>query len=164
MKTKTPIFKQLIILIIFCIPLSSFALLPQQFKKIGIFKDIHPIASYGYPDSETCETDGGIYDGNLCIFQGGTTIEIMNHSLNKYKLSISSIGTNLHFCDFQGEGLLKGIKQIVYTAKKDEESKDCKIVIKFKKNDSLAIITNGKCQYYCGANMSLDVGNAIRVK
>ena len=75
MKISTSLFKKLIITIIFCLPVSTFALLPQNLKKTGVFKDLHPIASYGYPDADTCESDGGVYDGALCIFQqGGSTI------------------------------------------------------------------------------------------
>lgn len=133
-------------------------------NKAGVFKDLYPIGSFGYPDAESCQEDGGVYDDGLCIFEdGGSTIEIKKTDNGKYDLSISSVGTNMHLCDYQGEAEDLNADQII---SKDsvEESNRCEVIVHFTSNDTIAVITNGKCQDYCGANMSLDVENANRSK
>jgi hypothetical protein len=82
---------------------SSISSAEVELNKTGVFKDIHPIGSFGYPNAKACEEDGGVYDNGLCIFQdGGATIEIKKNNNGKYDLSISSVGTNMHMCDYGG--------------------------------------------------------------
>ena len=144
---------------------SSFASADVQLNKTGVFKDLHPFGSFGYPNAQACQQDGGVYNDGLCVFQdGGSTIEVKKNNDGKYDLSISSVGTNMHLCDYEGEAVDLNAAQIISHGTTDEDGNRCEIVVAYTSNDTLSVITNGKCQYYCGANMSLDVENAKRSK
>ncbi|MDD4974211.1 MAG: hypothetical protein PHY93_07650 [Bacteriovorax sp.] len=144
---------------------SSFASVDVQLNKTGVFKDTHPFGSFGYPNAKACEEDGGVYNDGLCVFQdGGSTIEIKKNNNGKYDLSVSSVGTNMHLCDYEGEAIDLNAVQIISKDTVGDEANRCEIVVAFTSNDTLSVITNGKCQDYCGANMSLDVENAKRSK
>jgi hypothetical protein len=62
-----------------------------------------------------------------------------------------------------GEGEDQNAEQIISKDLGEEQSR-CEILVNYTSNDTIAIVTNGKCQDYCGANMSLDLENANRSK
>lgn len=134
-------------------------------KFSGTYKAVHPFGAFGYT-AEACIEDLGEYKGEgLCFFKdGGSTIEIKKMAENEYELGITSVGTNFHLCDYQGRARQIGQTQLSSNDKNSESPGVCEVVVSFTSPNVLSIITNGKCQDYCGANMTLDDEGAVRVK
>lgn len=153
---KFPIPLLLVLSSFLSLSLKANAELPLS--KSGIFKDQYPVKSYGYSDAKSCEKDGGIFDGSACLFlEGGSVVEINKLIDGRYNLSISSVGTNLHFCDYEGLAFDLSDKEIF-----SKDKSNCEITIKFVNDSTLRVKTNGQCQDYCGVNMTLDIEKAIR--
>ncbi|RPJ71250.1 MAG: hypothetical protein EHM20_14775 [Alphaproteobacteria bacterium] len=128
----------------------------------GIFKDSYPISSHGYADEKACLADGGIhFEEGACWFNdGGAHVEIKkNENENeKFDLTVSVVGTNMHMCDYQAEAVQVNQTQLL---SKDGE---CEVTVNFTSKDSISVVTNGQCRDFCGANMELDVAVATREK
>ena len=130
----------------------------------GTYKHVRPFAVFNYQEQD-CKEEGGSFDDGVCFFKdGGSTIEIKNNTKGSFDLSITSVGTNFHFCDYQGEATQAGPKRLTSNDFNAEYPGTCELNVFVTSKDTIAIETNGKCQDYCGANMSLDIENATRKK
>ncbi len=138
--------------------LTAFAGTQAGVKLEGIFKDTYPIAAHGYPNGKACKEDGGVYKDGACWFKdGGAHVEISKKAEGKYDLTVSSVGTNMHMCDYQAEALQTNQTQLL---SKDGE---CEVTVNLTSKDTISVVTNGQCQDFCGANMMLDIEKATRL-
>jgi hypothetical protein len=122
----------------------------------------HSIVAFYYQTKESCEDDGGKYEEgeSTCFFKNiEDNFDINEKSTNNIDVTISKIGYNFHMCDFQAPGLLIDDKLIVSKV----EENGCEVQIKLIDNNTVSISANTQCQFYCGAGMSLDTEQAVRV-
>lgn len=135
-------------------------------EKEGTFEVVRPAFMRGY-DSKACKTDGGVYLGDgLCKFEngGGATAEVKATAEDKdsFLISLSSVGTNAHMCDFSGKATRVSDYHLLSLNNGDEGK--CEVSVFYTSPETIAIKTNGECSEFCGANMMLDEENLTRVK
>lgn len=149
--------KKTLAFIIAVTSLTTFAGTPTDINLEGIFKHTYPVASYGYPNKKACKEDGGIYKDGACWFKdGGAHVEIKKNADGLYDLVVSSVGTNMHMCDYEEKATQVTETQLL------SKSGECEVIVNLTSKDSISVITNGQCQDFCGANMSLDIEEAKR--
>lgn len=126
----------------------------------GIFKDSYPVSSYGHADEKSCLADGGIhFEEGACWFNnGGAHIEINKNENEKFDLTISIVGTNLHMCDYQADAIQVNQTQLF------SKIGECEVTLNLSSKNAISVVANGQCQDFCGANMQLDVEVATREK
>lgn len=120
---------------------------------------------------ESCKESGGKWQAEEDVCELATADEAkVEKTPSAYKLSISTIGSNYHTCEFEGPAILS--KDVLTSKVKVEEyipSTDtlevstCVVTATIHKN-KLSISTNQKCQSFCGANAWLDASDLKRIK
>lgn len=120
---------------------------------------------------ESCLESQGRWETEeeVCILSTADEAKVKKTSKG-YTISISTIGSNYHTCEFEGSAKLVGktlvskVKAEAYDYEKDEI---VKVICEVKadiKNGEMSVSTNQKCQSFCGANAWLDVDGLKKVK
>lgn len=120
---------------------------------------------------ESCKESGGKWSTEDEVCELETADEAKVEKTNKgYKLSISTIGSNYHTCEFEGPATLaknvltSKVKAEEYNPKTDKFDVVTCTVKATIKNNVMSISTNQKCQSFCGANAWLDASDLTKVK
>lgn len=125
---------------------------------------------------ESCGENGGTWvaegeDGH-CMVEASDTVYITKKE-GKLNLHVTTIGSNLHMCEFEGEArknLLGNVVSKVEAEDYDIETDSLKKVIcvvkaKFSKGGKvLRIEANDNCRSFCGANAWLETEGLEKVK
>ena len=126
----------------------------------GVYQKRQPVYMHGYSNSKDCRADRGIWlKSGACMFRdGGSTVDIKTTGVQDvFNVTIGSVGTNGHLCNFEGIATKRNPVQLVM------QEGQCQVVVGFTDKDSLAVWNNGQCSDYCGASMSLDISGAKRI-
>lgn len=130
----------------------------------GQYKASKEVMSYT-GDEEECESSKGkwLLDEQVCVFKSEDSAEL-KRTKGILTLSISTVGSNLHSCQFDGSATING-STITARAKGEEYSSEvdsiitteCVVTAKVSKKGKMSVSTNSHCQSFCGANAWLEV-------
>ncbi len=133
---------------------------------VGNFQNKHQVLAQMYTNKSDCETDNGQWmkSDEMCLFNTSDDASVTKEGEN-FKLSVTTITSNLHMCEFSATAVLVG-KTLVSEVSVDEYNMEngetittsCIVSAELSKNGkAMSITTNQKCQSFCGANASLEV-------
>lgn len=139
----------------------------------GDFFFAHKIAFLAY-DEIGCSDAQGEWDGDLCIFNGEDSVSVTGGEKGSFNVSISTVTTNAHTCDFEGRGEMVAANLLKASAPSEiyipgENGKDghfesatCEVSVTYLDGNSVKVESGETCSYFCGANASLDIEKAVR--
>lgn len=150
------------------ISISAFAALDP----VGKFQNKHLVLAQMYTSKAECVADNGrwVKSDEMCFFETSDDAVVTKEGDN-FKLTVSTITSNLHMCEFSAPAVLVGnvlISEVPvdeYNSENGETTPETCIVSAELSNHgkTMSITTNQKCQSFCGANASLEV-NLKKVK
>ena len=153
-------------------PLFSALLLSTAFAApadiTGTYNYNHEIAFLSYADEASCVESKGRWQDDLCIFDDNNdTVEISAAADGKYQLRVSTITTNAHMCDYEGEGKLVGGKLLSSQAVDVwQEGKTvpgtCEVTVNFPEPNVANVEATEPCQSLCGMRATLNIDRAER--
>lgn len=143
----------------------AFAVTPA--KMAGQFTETFEVPVGMYVDEASCVADGGKWLEEYCSMPASNDVEV-TYKNGKHELSVSTIGVNLHMCNFDGPAKRVGSRTLKASQKADYwNGKDwvpgvCEVTVKYANDKTVAVSSNGKCQSFCGANAYLEIEKANR--
>ncbi len=124
-------------------------------------------------DRISCNENDGDWDAELEVcFVTATNSVVVEMSDNGYSLAVSTVGNNLHTCDFEdiADRNKKGNVLTAKTLTEEFSSKKnavvnvtCKVSATFT-GDEVSVKTNGRCQSFCGMSARLEVEGLKKVQ
>ncbi len=136
---------------------------------LGVFQQPVTITVAGYQSASECAADKGFWEEGFCRFQAHNEVSIGNNG--GYFLKVSTIGTNLHSCDYEGAAIASGnglISQLESEEWDDRSSSFvkalCELRATFPDANTVSVNNNGKCSSFCGMRARLVVEEAKRVR
>jgi hypothetical protein len=154
---------------LFLVVLSALAAVMQM---DGNFVSAHKTYVVGYEDEAACAADQGSWDGEACYFDVEDSVAVTKTN-NGYSLSVETIGSNAHVCNFEGEAQIASAKELVSSVKTEEEREDdngnwssvpvtCSVSVTYKDSNTISVTNNGNCGSFCGARAWLHIDEAKR--
>jgi hypothetical protein len=126
----------------------------------GEFTVPHQIAFMAY-DSQDCLADKGTWNGDFCVFDTADSVRVKRAEDGSFTVAVSTVTTNAHTCDFEGKGKLVAPDRI------EAEADSCRVAVTYGADDTVTVRTlneDDACRDFCGANASLEIDDARRVK
>lgn len=151
--------KSLFFLSVLAFGLSANAFSPAT----GKFEYKHDVVLIGYHNEVDCKADQGKWDGDYCRFDGSDSVEVgTTDTPGEFLLSISTVGTNSHTCDFQAPAKL--VKAHLLIAEVKTEEGLCQVLVKYSRNrNSVSVEATNACRVNnCGMRAGLDIKRAAR--
>ena len=151
--------------------LLSLPALGAWFSGEGKFVAAHDISFLSYADKKECEADKGRWENELCVFAAEDELEITRQGVN-YTAKVSTVTTNAHTCDFEGQGAFQNDGTLKVSAESQEWNAEkeewipatCEVTVSFEDGDTANVSNNGKCQMFCGMRATLDITKAKRAE
>lgn len=134
--------------------------------EVGTYVEKTTISIAYIQSKEECKSEGGKWDveTDVCRHSSENDV-IITKSNNVYAVSVSTIGTNVHTCDFAAEAQVQQDGSLLSKVQTDDGL--CVVQVRasnklFSKGVSVAPSEN--CRSFCGARASLEVVRAKKVK
>lgn len=138
------------------------------FSGVGEYSLPHKIAFMNYETAEACAEDGGTFEDELCWMDASDDISVVDDGAGELDVSVFTITTNAHMCEFEGKGKFTAEGTIVASAPTEIWDGDnsvpavCDVTLTFVDGNTVNVSNNGNCAYFCGARASLDIEGAKR--
>src|SRR4051794_26253373 len=85
----------------------------QSINFAGTYVSPHEVGALSYTNKKACEADKGDWRNGLCVFKSGDIVVIKDSVDGKFSISIESVGTNIHTCEFEGKAVSLNKVQLV---------------------------------------------------
>ncbi|NCN28361.1 hypothetical protein GW915_12400 [bacterium] len=114
-----------------------------------------PTTSFYYTENESeCLENGGIeYNEGVCVVEVEDIVELQKQNAsNRYVVSVSTWGSNLHSCNFEGIGKLQGNQIISRETSGFEDGQYCTVAVNLIDAETVNVVATGDdCRNFCGA-------------
>jgi hypothetical protein len=117
-----------------------------------------------------CEEAGGswIISDESCLLEATDEV-VVEKAKRDYRVSIMTIGSNYHICEYSNIAKIEGSKMITQMRTEEFNPKSgilenvtCKIQVDINKN-KLSLKTNEHCQGFCGVNSDMNINDLKKV-
>lgn len=133
----------------------------------------HSVVMMNAPSAKDCKNTDGRWDkaDQMCFIDSADTLTF-DKSEKDLKITITTITTNGHQCEFQSEKavqtdintILASAASMKYDEKGNEIPASCEVTVKFNADGSVSSSQNDfeACRQFCGMNASLDIDGATK--
>ncbi len=150
---------------------SAFAV--ESASEKTVYEMPHQIALQNLTTPKECKNEDGKWskEDDMCFADAADVLTIEKSAAN-LKVSISTITTNGHQCEFESEKAVQNTDgtisasaaSSIYDENGNESPALCDVNVKFNKNGTASAtpVAYEPCQMFCGANASLDIDGAVK--
>lgn len=136
----------------------------------GEFQLPHQIAFMSYENEAACRADEGRWDDELCWFDAADEVKVRRAANGVYTVEVTTVTTNAHTCDFQGQGEFTkdGTIQARAASERWDEGRQewvpgsCELTLHYLDGDTVDVAPAGDCSYFCGMRANLEIRGAKR--
>jgi hypothetical protein len=156
--------KALLVLSLLTVPALS-----AWFSGEGNYVLDHEISFLSYAGASECVADQGRWSDGLCIFPAADEVSVRRAGFH-YDVKVSTVTTNAHMCEFEGEGVFQNDGSLKASApsevwnegRQEWEPATCELSVSFPNGNAADVSTNENCQSFCGMRARLDIKGATR--
>jgi hypothetical protein len=139
---------------------------------VGTYSEKHDVVMMNYANRAACQKDKGQWIQGLCHFDGSNELVVKVEN-DSYVMSVTTVTTNGHTCDFEAPAKLVSGKLVAEDAdglgwdevKNEMVTKTCVVTATFSPDGlSASVDENNNCRNSCGANALLSIGKAVKVQ
>lgn len=144
--------------------------LAAWFTGEGEFRFPHQIAFMSYADEAACKADEGRWEEDLCWFDASDDVNVRRAANGIYTVEVTTVTTNAHTCDFEGQGEFTNEGTILARAaserwsdeRQEWEAGECRVTLSYLDGDTVDVTPEGDCSYFCGMRAGLEIRGAKR--